>query len=197
MLAHGNAGNVALRVDWLRHLQNQAKLSVLIFDYRGYGRSEGVATVEGVLKDSQAARAKLCELAKVEADQLILMGESLGGAIVIELAAEVAPRGLIIQSTFSSLRDVADVHYPKLSWLVPEGKLNSVERISKYRGPLLQSHGKLDRTIPFSLGQKLFAAANEPKQFIEIKRADHNNWLTDAYERQLGEFISNLAVSEK
>lgn len=197
LLAHGNAGNVALRVDWLRHLQNQAKLSVLIFDYRGYGRSEGVATVEGVLKDSQAARAKLCELAKVEADQLILMGESLGGAIVIELAAEVAPRGLIIQSTFSSLRDVADVHYPKLSWLVPEGKLNSVERISKYRGPLLQSHGKLDRTIPFSLGQKLFAAANEPKQFIEIKRADHNNWLTDAYERQLGEFISNLAVSEK
>lgn len=194
LLAHGNAGNVSTRVNWLRYLQNQAKLSVLIFDYRGYGRSEGVATVEGVVKDSQAARAKLCELAKVEADQLILMGESLGGAIVIELAAEVAPRGLVVQSTFSSFRDVADFHYPKLSWLVPPGKLHSVDRISKYRGPLLQSHGSLDQTIPFRLGQKLFQAANEPKQFIEIKQADHNNWITDAYKRQLDEFIDNLAV---
>ena len=191
LLAHGNAGNVSSRAIWLRYLQNEAKLSVLIFDYRGYGRSEGVATVEGVLKDAQAARAKVCELAKVEANQLILMGESLGGAIAIELAAEVAPRGLIVQSTFSSLRDVADVHYPKLSWVVPAGKLNSVDRISKYNGPLLQSHGGLDRTIPFGLGQKLFQAANEPKQFVEIKLADHNDWLTDTYKRQLDEFISN------
>jgi uncharacterized protein len=197
LLAHGNAGNVSSRASWLRYLQNQAKLSVLIFDYRGYGRSEGVATVEGVLKDSQAARAKLCELAKVKPDQLILMGESLGGAIAIELAADVAPRALIVQSTFSSLRDVADVHYPKLSWLVPAEKLNSVDRISKYRGPLLQSHGSLDRTIPFRLGQRLFQAANEPKQFVEIKQADHNDWLTDTYKRQLDEFISNLAFPTK
>ncbi len=197
LLAHGNAGNVSSRASWLRYLQNQAKLSVLIFDYRGYGRSEGVATVEGVLKDSQAARAKLCELAMVEPDQLILMGESLGGAIAIELAAEIAPRGLIVQSTFSSLRDMADVHYPRLSWLVPVGKLNSVDRISKYRGPLLQSHGSLDRTIPFGLGQKLFQAANEPKQFVEIKQADHNDWLTDVYKRQLDEFIDRIGQPAK
>ncbi len=197
LLAHGNAGNVSSRASWLRYLQNQAKLSVLIFDYRGYGRSEGVATVEGVLEDGQAARVKLCELAKVESDQLILMGESLGGAIAIELAAEISPRGLVIQSTFSSLRDVADVHYPKLSWLVPAAKLNSVERIAKYHGPMLQSHGSLDRTIPFDLGQKLFLAANEPKQFAEIKLADHNDWITDAYKRHLDEFIGNLPVSTK
>lgn len=196
LLAHGNAGNVSSRASWLRYLQNQAKLSVLIFDYRGYGRSEGVATVEGVLKDAQAARTKLCELARVEPDQVILMGESLGGAIAIELAAEVAPRGLIIQSSFSSLRDVADVHYPKLSWLVPAGKLNSFDRITKYRGPLLQSHGNLDQTIPSGLGQKLFAAANEPKQFVEIKQAGHNNWLTDTYKQRLDEFIERLATKQ-
>jgi uncharacterized protein len=124
------------------------------------------------------------------------MGESLGGAIVIQLAANSPPRGLILQSTFSSLRDVADVHYPKLSWLVPRNKLDSAAQIVRYRGPLLQSHGSADRTIPFSSGEKLFRAANEPKQFDAITNADHNNWLTDAYLKQLDKFVIHLAPAK-
>ncbi len=189
LMAHGNAGHVASRAPWLRYLQSKAKVSVFIFDYRGYGRSEGSPTVEGVMKDATAARAKLRELAHIKDAEMLLMGESLGGSIVIQLAAESAPRGLIVQSTFSSLRDVADVHYSNLSWLVPRNKLNSTVQIARFHGPLLQSHGTQDRTIPFSSGQKLFRAANEPKQFVAIEGADHNNWLTDAYLKQLDEFI--------
>lgn len=193
LLAHGNAGNVASRAEWLRFLQDQLKVSVFIFDYRGYGRSEGKPTIDGALQDARAAREQLRDLAKVTDAEMLLMGESLGGAIVVQLAAESAPRGLILQSTFSSLRDVADVHYPRLSWLVSKRKLNSVAKISEYRGPLFQSHGNADSTIPFSSGQKLFQSANEPKQFFTVENADHNDWLTDAYLKRLEEFLGSVA----
>jgi uncharacterized protein len=141
--------------------------------------SEGVPTVEGALRDARAARAKLRGLARIKDSEMIPMGESLGGAIVVQLAAESAPRGLVLQSTFSSLEDVADVHYPRLSWLVPPGKLDSVSLIPRYHGPLLQSHGTDDDTIPISSGERLFRAANAPKSFLKMEGANHNNWLTE------------------
>jgi len=193
LLAHGNACHVASQAQWLSYLQNKARLSVFVFDYRGYGRSEGTPTVAGAIKDATAARTKLCELANIKNSEMLLMGDSLGGAIVIQLAADSPPRGLIVQNTFSSLRDIADVHYPNLAWLVPRNKLNSVAQIARFRGSLLQSHGSADQTIPFSLGEKLFQAANEPKQFIKLEKADHNNWLTDVYVKQLDEFITRVA----
>ncbi len=197
LIAHGNAGHVASRAPWLRYLQTRAKVSVFIFDYRGYGRSEGIPSVDGAIQDAKAARTKLCQLAAIKESEMLLMGESLGGAIVIQLAADSPPKGLILQSTFSSLRDVADVHYPKLSWLVPRNKLDSATRIVRYRGPLLQSHGNMDRTIPCSSGEKLFRSANEPKQFVTIDQPDHNNWLTDAYLQQLDEFIARVGNARK
>jgi fermentation-respiration switch protein FrsA (DUF1100 family) len=193
LIAHGNAGHIASRAPWLKYLQSRARVATFMFDYRGYGRSEGVPTVEGALLDAKAARAKLRELARIEDSAMLLMGESLGGAIVVRLAADSPPRGLVLQSTFSSLKDVADVHYPKLSWLVPPAKLDSVTQIVRYHGPLLQSHGRADRTIPLSSGEKLFRAANEPKTFVNIPEADHNNWLTQDYLRRLDEFINRVA----
>jgi fermentation-respiration switch protein FrsA (DUF1100 family) len=197
LIAHGNAGNVALRAPWLRYLQTTLRVSSFMFDYRGYGRSGGVPTGDGVLQDARAARQKLVELARVTDSQMLLMGESLGGAIVVQLAAESAPRGLILQSTFSSLRDVAEVHYPALAWLVPETKLDSASRVADYRGPLLQSHGTVDRTIPFAAGQKLFRAANEPKTFLQIAGADHNNWLTESYLKGLDAFVTGVTSGSK
>ncbi len=197
LLAHGNAGHVASRAPWLRYLQSKAKVSTFIFDYRGYGRSEGTPTVEGALQDARAARAKLREIASVKDSEMLLVGESLGGAIVVQLASESAPRGLVLQSTFSSLRDVADVHFPKLSWLVPRNRLDSLRRIVKYQGPLLQSHGDQDQTIPYALGEKLFRAANEPKTMIVVSNADHNNWLSDDYLQRLNEFIDRVRQPSK
>lgn len=196
LIAHGNAGNIAMRAEWLQYLQAKLQVSTLMFDYRGYGRSEGVTTVEGALQDARAARTKLSELAGVKESELILMGESVGGAIVVQLAAESPPRALILQSTFSSLRDVADVHYSKLSWLVKANKLDSVAQISKYRGPLLQSHGDRDQIVPFALAQKLFGAANQPKLFVTITGGDHNDCLTEAYLRRLDEFLASLTKTK-
>lgn len=192
LIAHGNAGHVASRASWLRLLQTQAGLTAFMFDYRGYGKSEGKPTVAGVLADARAARSKLRELAGVEDGEMLLMGESLGGAVMVQLAAEAAPRALILQSTFSSLRDVAREHYPRLSWLAPRDQLASLNVIGKYRGPLLQSHGSNDNTIPLALGRRLFKAANDPKVFVEIRNADHNNWLTREYLARFQQFIANL-----
>jgi uncharacterized protein len=197
LIAHGNAGHVASRAAWLKYLQSKARVATFMFDYRGYGRSEGVPTVEGALLDATAARAQLRKLARIEDSEMLLMGESLGGAIVVRLAAESAPRGLVLQSTFPSLKDVADVHYPRLSWLVPPAKLDSVTQIARYHGPLLQSHGTADNTIPFASGEKLFRAANEPKTFVKIPGADHNNWLTEEYLMRLNEFIGRLGSEGK
>jgi len=197
LLAHGNAGHIASRTPWLRYLQNEAQLSVFIFDYRGFGRSEGKPTVSGAVEDAMAARAKLRELAKVEDSEMILMGESLGGAIATQLAVESAPSGLILQSTFSSLRDVASVRFPSVSWFVPKDKLNSASQIGRYQGPLLQSHGSRDQIIPYQFAEKLFQAANEPKQFITIENADHNNWLNADYLKQMDEFIEKVSNSSK
>jgi uncharacterized protein len=195
LMSHGNAGHVASRAAWLRYLQNEAKLSVFLFDYRGYGRSQGHPSVLGALQDAKAARAKLREIASVKDSEMLLMGESLGGAIAIHLAADSAPRGLIVQSSFASYRSLADVHFPRLSWLVPRDKLASEAQIAKYHGPLLQSHGNRDRTVPFSSGEQLFRAANEPKRFVTIPNADHNNWLTDQYRRELNAFVTQVMGS--
>ncbi len=196
LIAHGNAGNVATRAPWLRYLQETAGVNTFMFDYRGYGRSEGIPTVEGVLLDARAARAQLRQMAGVQDHEMVLMGESLGGAVVVELAAESAPRGLILQSTFSSLRDVAAVHFPWAAGLVPVDKLNATTRIQQYQGPLLQSHGTADGTIPLGLAEKLFQAANEPKTLYRVPGADHNNWLTDEYLEQLNRFIERAVAAK-
>lgn len=191
LIAHGNGGHLASRVEWLKNLQSNLRVSTFLFDYRGYGRSEGTPTVEGAINDAKAARKKLSQLTKLKDSEMLLMGESFGGAIVVQLAAESAPRGLILQSTFSSLRDIADHHYPKLSWLVPKNKLDSVKAISAVRAPLLLSHGTADNTIPLALGEKLFTAANEPKTLVLVQGAGHNNWLTEDYRHQLDTFIKD------
>lgn len=193
LFAHGNAGNVSFWSDRMRELQQDYNVSVLIFDYRGYGKSEGRATVEGVLQDARAAAKLLAKKAGIEESELVVMGQSLGGAVAVHLAAEIAPQGLILESTFSSFRDVADHHAKWASWLVPKKKLNSVDQIEKYRGPLLQCHGDRDEVVPFALGQKLFQAANGPKTFIEMKGGFHNTPLTRSYRWKLDDFFQKLA----
>jgi uncharacterized protein len=193
LYAHGNGGNLSYEGGLLRYFQEDLQVCSLIFDYRGYGRSEGVPTVEGVLEDARAARTILARRAAIKETQIVLMGRSLGGAVVIQLAAESAPRGLIVESAFSSLRDAAAYHYPKLAWLVPAAKLDSATQIARFKGPLLQSHGDADRTIPYSLGEKLFKAANEPKRFVTIPGGDHNDARTIEYTAELARFVATLS----
>lgn len=197
LLAHGNGGNITHRANWIAYLQKELKLSVFIFDYRGYGRSEGKPTTEGALEDARAARTKLCALAGTTDSEIFLMGESLGGAIAVQLAAESKPRGLILQSTFSSLHEIAKVHFPFFAGLVNKDKLNSVETIKQYDGPLLISHGTADHTIPYNQAEAIYSAANLPKTIVGIPNADHNDWLSEDYVSKLNDFIDFVNSNKK
>lgn len=194
LFVHGNAGNLTHRAPVAKLLHDRFALSVMVFDYRGYGRSEGVPTIDGILRDARAARLFLAKREVVAERDIVLLGESLGGAVAVDLAAEDGARGLILESTFSSLRDVGATHYPTtLVDLVVTDRLDSISKVKKYRGPLLQSHGDADRTIPLALAHKLFAAANEPKTFVLMPGRDHNDPKTEDYYRALATFFARLA----
>jgi fermentation-respiration switch protein FrsA (DUF1100 family) len=198
LYAHGNAGNLSDRAGVLRLLHDRLSLAVLIFDYRGYGRSEGAPTVEGALKDARAARKCLAQRAGIPEAEVVLLGRSLGGAVAVQLAAEGGARGLVLESTFSSLRDAAASHFGRLlSKVIQADRLNSVEAIRRYKGPLFQSHGDADTVVPYSLGRKLFDAANEPKRFVTIRGGNHNDPQPLEYYQQLNDFIGSLPAPQR
>ncbi len=198
LFAHGNAGNLSHRAEILELLANRLAVSVLIFDYRGYGRSEGRPSEAGILADARAARAWLSERAGVSEPEIVLMGESLGGAAMVDLAAKDGARGLILENTFSSLPDVAAFHYPWVPVkMLMKTQLNSAKKIGKYHGPLLQIHGDADTIIPLALAERLHDAANPPKQFVVIRGGDHNDPHTPAFIQALDRFIAGLAVRSK
>jgi len=197
LFAHGNAGNLSDRADILDVLVNQLKLSVLIFDYRGYGRSQGTPSEAGVLSDGRAARQWLAERAGIGESEIVLMGESLGGAVMVDLAAKDGARALILENTFSSLPEVASFHYP---WLpaktLMRTRFNSLAKIGDFHGPLIQIHGDADTIVPFQLAKRLFDAANEPKQLVVITGGDHNDPRTTAFVKALDQFIARLPSRE-
>lgn len=193
LFAHGNAGNLTHRIDILEALSQSLGASVLIFGYRGYGRSEGSPSAKGILADARAARRWLARRAGIDESQIVLMGESIGGAVMVDLAAYGGARGLVLENTFSSLPDVAAYHYPWLPVrLVMRSKLNSAAKIGDYHGPLLQFHGDADTIVPFQLGQKLFDAANEPKRLVVIPSGDHNDPRTRKFYEKLDRFLGEL-----
>jgi uncharacterized protein len=192
LYCHGNGGNLAGRALTLQFLQETMGVSVLIFDYRGYGRSKGKATVSGAIADAREARTELAKLANVNEAEVVLMGRSLGGAIAIQIAADASPRGLIIESSFSSLRDVAAEHFPKLAWLVAKNKLDSAQAIAEVHCPVLQCHGDADRVISYASGRKLFAAARHPKHFVRFPEIGHNDRPTREYYDSMADFLNAL-----
>ena len=193
LLLHGNAGNVTLLADTLRVLNQRHGLAVLALDYRGYGRSEGKPTEGGVLMDARAARAWLAQKEGIAESDVVLMGFSLGGGVAVDLAAEDGARGLVLANTFTSLPDVAEHHMQWLptSWLMTM-RMNSLEKIKRYHGPLLISHGDADEVIPYEQGLALFQAAGEPKRLVTVRGGKHNDPQPEEYRLALDEFLSQL-----
>jgi uncharacterized protein len=193
LFTHGNGGNITHRSDLMDHLKRRLGVATFIFDYRGYGRSEGSPSGPGILADARAARAWVAKRAGVPPDRLVIFGESLGGAVAVQLAAEGGARGLILQNTFDSLSAVAACHYP---WapvrLLLRTKLDAVEAIKAYRGPLLQFHGDADRIVPYECGQRLFDAANEPKQLVTVRGGDHNDGWGHSFYEAIGRFLEGI-----
>ncbi len=193
LFCHGNAGNLSHRAELLRILHHRVGASVLIFDYRGYGRSQGKPNERGVLADARAARRWLAEREGIAETDIVLMGRSLGGAVAVDLAAAHGARALVLESTFSALPDVAAHHYPWLPvrWVM-RTRLNARAKIAEYRGPLLMSHGEADTIIPLDLGRRLFEAANPPKQWLTFPGRDHNDPQPPDYYDALIEFLDGL-----
>ena len=181
LLCHGNAGNVSDRAVHARLLA-AAGLDVLLFDYRGYGRSVGRPSEAGTYRDARGARAALLREPGVHPERLLYLGESLGAAVALELAVEHPPAGLILQSAFTSVRDMARLHYPVVpSALVPDA-YHSLRLIRRLRAPLLVIHGERDDIVPAEHGRALHDAAPDPKLMRLFPHAGHNDLLAAAGE---------------
>jgi fermentation-respiration switch protein FrsA (DUF1100 family) len=174
ILFHGNAGNIGDRVLHAR-LLTDAGLDVFLFDYRGYGKSDGTPDEEGTSRDARAARGALLARPAVDADRVVYLGESIGGAVALALALEAPPMGLVLQSAFTSVRDMGRLHYPFIpSAVVPDAYPN-LKRIAQLRAPLLVLHGDRDEIVPVAQGRALFAAAPEPRRLEIVRGAGHND----------------------
>lgn len=191
MLCHGNGEHVAFMAEELAHLRQRFSMSVLAFDYRGYGKSEGSPFESGLLLDGEAMQNWLAERTGKTPDSIYIYGRSLGGAVAVHLASKSGAKGLILDRTFSSMVDVAAGHYP---WLpvrfVLRNRYASAKWIQNYSGPLLQFHGWPDHIVPFNLGKRLFdSCPSKDKRFIESPDLGHNDpWDEECY-KALTEFF--------
>lgn len=173
LICHGNAGNISHRLDEIRMFHGLG-LNVFIFDYRGYGHSQGTPTEEGTYQDAEAAWQYLTEERGIKPKEIVVAGRSLGAAIAAHLAVQKTPRALILESGFTSLPDMASELYPfyPVRFFL-KFHYDTVEALKGVRCPVLVVHSRDDTLVPFDHGQRLFEAANPPKEFLEI-HGPHN-----------------------
>ncbi len=174
LFCHGNGGNIMHRLDSI-NIFNNLGLNCFIFDYRGYGNSQGAPTEEGTYKDVKAAYKWLIKEKNVDPNNIILFGRSLGAAIAAQLATKVQIRTLVLESAFTSYVDIGKKFYPYMPvrWFA-RFSYDTIGYIKKVHCPVMIIHSRGDETIPFELGLELYDAANEPSKFIEIF-GNHND----------------------
>ncbi len=178
---HGNGGNISHRVDDLALFHHLLGVNVFLFDYRGYGNSQGKPSAKGVYLDSRAALAYLATRSDVHPEQVVFFGRSLGAAVAVELALHRQPPGMILHSPFTSIAEMGRSLHPHSPLpLLAGNRFDSLSRIGRYHGPLLVVHGEQDEIVPLAQGRALFMAANSPKSFHLIRGASHNDNLGDA-----------------
>jgi uncharacterized protein len=179
LLCHGNAGNLGDRVAHVELLSAEG-FDVLAFDYRGYGRSTGRPSEPGLRLDARAARAALLARDGVDATRVLYLGESLGGAVALALALELPPAGVILQSAFTSIRDMARLHYPLIPRAFVPDAYPSLRLIRRLRAPLLVLHGARDEIVPLMHGEALLEAAPDCKRMHVFSDVGHNDVLAGA-----------------
>jgi uncharacterized protein len=174
LVCHGNAGNVGDRVPHAA-LLTAAGFDVLLFDYRGYGRSSGRPSEEGTYRDARAALACLLDQPGIDPARIFYLGESLGGAVALNLALERPPAGVVLLSAFTGIRDLGRLHYPFVPPALVPDAYPTLRRIRELHAPLLVLHGERDEIVPLSHGKALFESAPEAKRLHVFPGVGHND----------------------
>ena len=194
LFCHGNAGNISHRLESIKQF-HELGFNVFIFDYRGYGKSEGSMSEQGSYLDAQAAWEFLINEKNIDANSIIVFGRSLGAAIACQLATQQKSKALIMESAFLSVPDLAAQIYPFLPvrWL-SRFEYNNLDNIKKINCPLLIIHSRQDEIIPFSHGKKIFEGAKDPKQFLEIQGSHNDGFYVSKlkYENGIRTFLDSL-----
>lgn len=192
LFCHGNAGNIGDRVYSIKTFCDLG-LDVFIFDYRGYGRSSGTASEQGTYRDAWAAWRYLVDEKGISPDRILIFGRSLGGAVAAWLAEKVNPGMLVLESTFTSVPDMARHMFPFLpSKFLCRFKYNTIDVIAKIRCPVIIAHSQDDEMIPIQHGKRLFERAAQPKKLV-LMNGTHNSGGIDAdssYKSILAGYIS-------
>jgi fermentation-respiration switch protein FrsA (DUF1100 family) len=197
LYCHGNAGNISHRLASLRLLHNLG-LAIFIFDYRGYGQSEGTPSEEGTYADARGALAWLQQRGWGREDA-IYFGESLGAAVALQLAVEQPPAGLVLEAPFTSIAAMGRHHNPLLffllGWLL-DARYDNLAKNGSVCSPLLIIQGEADTIVPPAMSRRLYAAANGLKSLHRVDGAGHNDLLRaggKAYRDAWREFLTALA----
>jgi pimeloyl-ACP methyl ester carboxylesterase len=191
LYCHGNAGNLSHRGGVLHRWADVVDGSVLIFDYPGFGRSTGRPTEQSCCASGEAAWNWLTVEKQTPPHKIVLMGTSLGGGVATELARAHDCRALVLVKTFTSVPDMAQATVPWLParYLVRH-RFDNLSKLPQIHRPVFITHGTADSVIPFSHGERLFAAANEPKQFVPIQGEDHNEDVSTEMASRLQRFLA-------
>lgn len=195
LICHGNAGNIAGRLDYIGMFSRMG-YSSFVMDYRGYGQSTGVPSEEGTYRDAEAAWRWLTEERGVKAGEVAVLGESLGGAVAARLAARTAPRALVLVSAFTSVPALGAEIYPFLPVrLLSRFSYDTLGALKSLNAPVLVAHATEDAIVPFAHGKALFEAAKEPKRFLEARGSCAHGFLFTEPEQiaQLKDFLDSAA----
>ena len=190
LYCHGNAGNLSYRGNSVVKLHDRLQLSVLIFDYPGYGKSTGKPSETGCYAAADAAYIWLTETKKIAPEKIVLLGGSMGGGVALDLASRKPCQALVLIKTFTTMPEVAQCHYPWLPvrWLM-RNRYDNLGKIGRCRQPVFIAHGTMDSLVPYSHGERLFAAANQPKFFLSMDHIDHNDPLPPEFFQSLKQFL--------
>ncbi|MYE55315.1 MAG: alpha/beta hydrolase [Chloroflexi bacterium] len=198
---HGNAGNISNRVYNIMLMNVHLGANLFIFDYRGYGLSEGRPSEKGMYSDGEGVLEYLRSRKDIDQDRLVLFGRSLGGCIVAELAMSHRTKAVIMESSFTSVDAMSHYKRPAIASFIPsrllvKSRFESLAKMPRIHSPVMIVHGSKDVTVPIEMGRELYEAANEPKRFYEIKGATHDDTHMvggENYFRALREFIEEAS----
>lgn len=194
LFCHGNAGNISHCIESIE-IFHSLGFSTFIFDYRGYGLSNGRPSEQGTYRDTKAAMDYLVREKELTPSEIIIFGQSLGGAVAVWLASRHTPKALILESTFTSVPDMAAALYSFLpARLLCRYDYNALAAIRDVSCPVLIVHSPEDEIVPFSQGRQLFDAANQPKVFLEVSGGHNEGFLTSGqtYVQGLNAFLESV-----